>query len=151
MLPAVGSIKRRTVRPTVVLPQPDSPTRPTVSAWPIVKLISSTACTWPTVRRSRPRRTGKYFFSPLTSNTAVGLSGIGGSSELVGVPAGRPMAVLLFFVARIGLPADVAGKGTARRERAARRQVAERRHNAGNFLQPLRRRPVTASLDAGQS
>src|SRR6185295_19471441 len=94
---------------------------------------------------------GKYFFSPFTSNTAAGLSGISGSSELVRVPAGRPVALLLFFVARILLLAHVAGKGTAGRERAARRQVAERRHNAGNFLQPLRWRAVDAVLEAGQA
>ena len=42
-VPAVGSIRRSTARPTVVLPQPDSPTSPSVSPGPIVKLTSSTA------------------------------------------------------------------------------------------------------------
>ena len=43
MVPAVGSIRRRMARPTVVLPQPISPTSPSVSPGPIVKLTSSTA------------------------------------------------------------------------------------------------------------
>ena len=54
MLPAVGSISRRTVRPTVDLPQPDSPTSPRVSPGRIEKLTPSTANTWPMVRRSMP-------------------------------------------------------------------------------------------------
>ena len=43
MVPAVGSIRRRMTRPTVVLPQPLSPTSPSVSPAPMVKLTSSTA------------------------------------------------------------------------------------------------------------
>ena len=40
-------------RPVVVLPQPDSPTRPSVSPLRIVKLMPSTAFTWPTVARNQ--------------------------------------------------------------------------------------------------
>jgi hypothetical protein len=43
MVPAVGLYSRRRVRPTVDLPQPDSPTRPRVSPRRISKLTSSTA------------------------------------------------------------------------------------------------------------
>ena len=42
------------VRPTVVLPQPDSPTRPSVSPSLMVKLTSSTACTQATTRCNKP-------------------------------------------------------------------------------------------------
>ena len=35
--PALGSMSRRSSRPTVVLPQPDSPTRPSVSPRAIVR------------------------------------------------------------------------------------------------------------------
>ena len=42
-LPVVGSIRRRRSRPTVVLPQPDSPTRPTVSPRFSEKSTPSTA------------------------------------------------------------------------------------------------------------
>src|SRR5262249_42306668 len=150
MLPAVGSIKRRMVRPTVVLPHPDSPTRPTVSAGPTLKLTSSTACTKPMVRRSSPRRTGKYFLRPFTSSTAA-LSGIGGTHDLVGMPAGRPVLRGLLLVGWILLAAHVAGKGAARRETAAGRQIAEGGHNAGNFLQPLHGDPIPALVDAGQT
>ncbi len=48
MLPEVGSTSRSTVRATVDLPQPDSPTRPSVSPTPSEKLTPSTACTVPT-------------------------------------------------------------------------------------------------------
>src|SRR5262245_49868339 len=139
------------VRPTVVLPQPDSPTSPTVSAGPMLKLTSSTACTCPTVRRNSPRRTGKYFLRFVTSSTLAAASGIAGSGELIGVPAGRPMAPGLLFVRRILLAAHVTGKGTAGREAAAGRQVREGRHNAGNFLQPLHGEARVALVDAGQA
>src|SRR5437773_2132987 len=45
MLPLVGSTSRRMLRATVDLPQPDSPTSPSVSPMPSVKLTPSTACT----------------------------------------------------------------------------------------------------------
>jgi len=43
MEPLVGSINLRMARPTVDFPQPDSPTRPSVSPSPIEKLTPSTA------------------------------------------------------------------------------------------------------------
>ena len=66
--PEVGSIRRRMERPTVVLPQPDSPTSPRVSPFLTVKLTLSTACTCATVRWRSPPRTGKYFTRSLTIN-----------------------------------------------------------------------------------
>ena len=48
-------------RAVVVLPQPLSPTRPSVSPSAIEKLTSSTARTWPTTLRSMPFLIGKYF------------------------------------------------------------------------------------------
>ena len=44
-LPEVGSVKRRTARPKVVLPQPDSPTRPRVSPRWISSVTPPTALT----------------------------------------------------------------------------------------------------------
>ena len=41
--PSVGSVSRSTARPAVVLPQPLSPTRPSVSPDLMEKLIPSTA------------------------------------------------------------------------------------------------------------
>jgi hypothetical protein len=58
IVPAVGSTSRRIVLPAVDLPQPDSPTSPSVSPAPIAKLIPSTACTFPAARPSSPCRTG---------------------------------------------------------------------------------------------
>src|ERR1039457_6951115 len=59
--PAVGSISFSTERPIVLLPEPDSPTRPSTSPLAISKLTSSTARTgrspWP-----------KYFLRPRTAN-----------------------------------------------------------------------------------
>jgi len=45
IVPDVGSMRRRMSRPTVVLPQPDSPTSPRVSPRRMSKLTPSTACT----------------------------------------------------------------------------------------------------------
>src|SRR5581483_2496157 len=56
-------------RPVVVLPQPDSPTRPSVSPRLTKKLTSSTALTLATVRWTRiPFVIGKYFLRFLTSS-----------------------------------------------------------------------------------
>src|SRR6266567_1708599 len=59
--PAVGSISFSTERPIVLLPEPDSPTRPSTSPLAISKLTSSTARTgrlpWP-----------KYFLRPRTAS-----------------------------------------------------------------------------------
>src|SRR2546428_9941117 len=48
--PLVGSISRRITRPSVVFPQPDSPTSPSVSPRRIVRDTPSTAFTAPTWR-----------------------------------------------------------------------------------------------------
>ena len=45
-------------RPSVVLPEPDSPTTPTVSPSRTTSETPSTAFTWPTVRRRKPRLIG---------------------------------------------------------------------------------------------
>src|ERR1041384_7867390 len=128
IVPAVGSIRRSTVRPTVVLPQPLSPTRPSVSPAPMAKLTPSTAWTWPTVRRRSPFRTGKYVFRSSTSRT-LGI-------DTLGIETGRPVAGPLLLVRDLLAGAFRARLRTTGRKRTARRQVAERRHNARNFLKP---------------
>ena len=50
--PASAACNCRTARPVVVLPEPDSPTRPSVSPRPISKLTPSTARTGGPVRRA---------------------------------------------------------------------------------------------------
>ena len=63
----MGSIRRSTRRPTVDLPQPDSPTMASVSPASSWKSTPSTARTWPDTRPKAPRRTGKCLARPATS------------------------------------------------------------------------------------
>ena len=74
--PAVGSMRRRISRPTVVLPQPDSPTSPSVSPRRISKLTPSTAWTIPIVRCRIPPRMGKCLTRSVTL-TSGGSPGAG--------------------------------------------------------------------------
>ena len=62
-VPAVGSSRRRMQLPTVDLPLPDSPTRPTTSPRSIDSETSSTA------RRTLPRPASKSLRRPCTSST----------------------------------------------------------------------------------
>ena len=55
-------ISRSSARPSVVLPEPDSPTTPSVSPLRTATLTPSTALMWPTVERSRPRLIGNQTF-----------------------------------------------------------------------------------------
>ena len=62
--PLVSGYSRAMHRASVDLPQPDSPTRPSVSPARRSMLTSSTACTRATSRCSRiPLLIGKYFFT----------------------------------------------------------------------------------------
>ena len=78
MEPLVGSIRRRTRRPTVVLPEPLSPTRPSASPRPTSKLTPFTACTL----RCREPRTGKYLTRSRTAS-----NGSAAGSSVAGVAA----------------------------------------------------------------
>src|SRR5215510_16395087 len=143
MLPSVSSISRKTVRPTVDLPQPDSPTRPSVSPASMAKLTPSTAKTCPVVRRRMPFWTAKCFLRFFTSSTGVPAttvetrphSRIGRSVELAGTPAGGPVAGPLFLVGGKCFAAPLFGEDAARRERTPLGQIAKRRNDAWNFLQ----------------
>ncbi len=66
MLPEVGRTSLRVALPTVVLPQPLSPTSPRVSPLMTEKLTPSTACTWPTTLPNTPFFTGKSFWRSVT-------------------------------------------------------------------------------------
>src|ERR1017187_1685602 len=142
ILPPVGSISRKIVRPTVDLPQPDSPTRPRVSPCAIEKLMPSTANTVPPARCNKPFRTGKCFLRSRTSSTAGRLplaacaSAIAVTEQLGGTPARRPVPRPFLLVVGIGLAAAVLRMGAARREHAAFRQIGQCRHHTGDFLQP---------------
>ena len=59
--PSVGSISLMIVRPSVVLPQPDSPTMPSVSPFRTERSTPETASTCPTVCLKIPALIGKCF------------------------------------------------------------------------------------------
>src|SRR5512139_468797 len=137
--PAVGAIALRMQRDVVVLPQPLSPTSDSVSPSLRKKVTSSTALTWPTSFCSRPRRIGKYFFSPFTSRS-TGLAApvpawVTRRPSLVeeaADPAPRPGILErgLVAVAAPGLE-----RGAARMERAAGRAVERVRDRPGDRRQ----------------
>ena len=68
-------ISRRIASPSVVLPEPDSPTTPSVSPLRTSMLTPSTALMWPTTLRSTPRLIGNQTLRSLVSTT-TGASGI---------------------------------------------------------------------------
>ena len=70
IVPEVGSSRRMMQRAIVDLPQPDSPTTPSVSPSFTVNETPSTAFTDATsFWKMIPRVTGKYFFRSLTSSS----------------------------------------------------------------------------------
>src|SRR5688500_10337605 len=130
--PEVGSINRRMVRPVVDLPQPDSPTSPSVSPGMTSNDTSSTAWTRATSRESSPPRIGKYFlrFRTLRRGSAMGWTSVEEAGHLVAWPH--------FLERRCVVEVHGFGQRAAGREAAARPGVAaERRHRAGNRLQLL--------------
>src|SRR6267142_1530540 len=134
IVPVSGSIRRRTARPAVVLPQPDSPTRPNVSPLLISKLMSSTAFTWAATRARTPRRIGKYFLRFRTLKRGSRASGMNATDLLAFRNRfernWRERALDGLFVA-------------TRRERAAVRQMKETGDHSFDHVQPI------LLLDAG--
>src|SRR5215468_1783996 len=100
MLPAVGCSAARISFEVVVLPQPDSPTRPRVSPWLMVKLTPSTALTQPRPLPSREPPTAKYFLRPRTSSNGSGMFGL-----LEGQPAPDDSAVAQVLLTGLLSPA----------------------------------------------
>ena len=68
--------------PSVVLPEPDSPTMPSVSPLRTSILMPSTALMWPTTWRSTPRLIGNQTFRSFASNTTGSFGRIGAGSGL---------------------------------------------------------------------
>ena len=66
-------ISRRMARPSVVLPEPDSPTTPSVSPLRISMLTPSTALMWPTILRMTPRLIGNQTLRSLVETTTGAL------------------------------------------------------------------------------
>src|SRR5882757_7694812 len=109
-------------RANVLLPHPDSPTRPKVSPLATLKLTPSTALTEPVARRNRPVRVGKCFSSPWMTTRA--------SCDME--PAPHVVAGSEIGERRLLAPAALVRMGTAILEGTADRQVAQARHHARN-------------------
>ena len=73
-MPSDGSISRSANRPSVDLPQPNSPTMHSVSPGCTANDTSSTARNSNVWRRNIPRVTGNRFVTPRASRTAVMLT-----------------------------------------------------------------------------
>src|SRR5689334_6640154 len=131
--PAVGGSRRISTWARVDLPQPDSPTTPRVSPLFNENETPSTALTWPTVRlNSTPTRTGKCLTRPSTSRI-----GSATSDDLLRdvAPAGAAHAEVVH--GRDLRDAPVEHARAARVERAARRDVGQRRRQALDRLELL--------------
>src|SRR5690606_9068630 len=152
--PEVGSMSRSTTRPVVDLPQPLSPTNPSVSPRLMLKLTPSTAFTEPIWReKMMPRVTGKCLTksrtsssgrSPLPAFCRAGSLAIAMSAHLLPHrpvvrmnEARRLVPAAQVDELRLLLAADVAGELAARVEAAALRHVEGARHHTLDGLQPL--------------
>src|SRR3569623_2083888 len=138
--PAVGSSRRRIVRPVVDLPQPDSPTRPSVSPGAMSKLMPSTARTMVRSRANMLPLTSKYLASLRTLSRGCGDTSV--IEETCRLVAGTHFLQGrgLFEMARLG-------EAAARRKAAAGAQFATKdRHGAGNLREPLL--PADNAIDA---
>src|SRR5262249_17740936 len=119
-------------RPVVVFPQPDSPTSPSVSPRSSVNDMPSTARTSPVRRSSRPPKTGNLTTRSFTSR----MGGIALAGQAVQVAAdevaGRPLDER-----RLRAFARFEARRAAAGELAARREVEDVGHRAGDRRQPL--------------
>src|SRR5262245_23579805 len=132
--PAVGSSAARMSLEVVVLPQPDSPTRPSVSPALMVKLMPSTAFTQPRTLPSRGLPAGKYFLrSRTSSNDSLTLNLLAYEPAPGSSPV--PDGLLSWFLAA----APIDGMPAPGMEATAARQVREIRRLAGNPVERLLR------------
>src|SRR6516162_2180712 len=153
MTPAVGLISLTIMRAAVDLPQPDSPTMPSVSPARTAKEMPSTANTEPNRRPKMPRRTGKCLTRPSTSRTIAG-SGMRVLLSALRMPAGREMAGHLLLQRWRGVTALLGGKRAAWSERTAHGARTEDRQHTGNFGEarlPLLTAPVDPRHGAQQA
>src|SRR6266852_9277544 len=81
-------ISRSNASPNVVLPEPDSPTTPSVSPLRTDRLTPSTALICPTVLRSKPRLIGNQTFKSAADIT-TGELGRGGAGSGFGSAASK--------------------------------------------------------------
>src|SRR2546427_1589109 len=130
--PDVGGIKRRSKRPSVVLPQPLSPTKASVSPRRMYMSTPSTARTRAIVRRRTPPLTGKYFWIPIAATTmsCLGRSGSGIGLSAVVQEAGDPTVRALWNQLGFLALASVKRVLAPRMEPASRRRVREVGHRS---------------------
>src|SRR5215468_3237397 len=154
--PAVGSMSLKIVRPSVDLPQPDSPTMPSVSPSSTVKSTPSTARTSPLCDENSPPPTGKYFFRLWISSRLMSCARLRRGVLVTfrarpGEIARRPVPGLQFGELRLRSGADVARSRAAVAEAAAARQIERARHDAGNRREALLLRAAGARQRIQQS
>ncbi len=128
---------------SVDLPQPLSPTRPSVSPSAMRKLTPSTARTWPLTRAKTPLRTGKCF-GEARAPRAAGRRRVALMRRLLAArdrpPSRRPQwPARLRLAAAAPRAAALDGIGAARREGAAGDRLAQRRHHARDLGEPRAR------------
>src|SRR5258706_8797920 len=157
-------MSRRIVRPKVDLPQPDSPTKPTVSPSLMVRLTPSTALTAPLLRKKNPSPTGKCFLRLRISNRLMVFIRIPKSrfripfasagfwllntgflllhsTDLplsqfsVREMAGHRVACLLLKQLRLALRTQIGRLRATVAKTASAREVQRVRHDAGNRVQ----------------
>ena len=148
-LPSVGGMMPATMRPSVDLPQPDSPTRPTTSPRATVRSTSSTACTTssrspaPSRLASVPARSTrlrtKRFETPRSSMMRRARHARDALRSRQRMEAADDAARRLGH--RRPAPARQAASARGQRgaEGAARRQVEQRRRHAGDLRAAARR------------
>src|SRR5262245_15722203 len=117
MVPEVGSISLTIMRAAVDLPQPDSPTTPSVSPGKTENDMPSTANTEPCRRPNRPRCTGKCLTRSMTSRMGAA-SAIGDLPRPLGMPAGSEVLGRLLFEGGRRGAALFGGERAARRKGA---------------------------------
>src|ERR1700730_9337153 len=119
-------------RPTVVLPQPDSPTTPSVSPSLSVNETPSTARTSPVFLSSRPPNTGNLTFRSLTSRMG-GIFFVGDSVQV----AADEVAGSVLHQRRLDVRARLEPVRASGRKFASCRQLQNVRNRSGNRREPL--------------
>src|SRR3954453_21736623 len=120
--PPVGFSSPTSNFETVDLPQPDSPTSPSVSPRRSVRFTPSTARTWPTVRlKTIPWVSAKYFFRSLISSSGAPGGGAGGRAASASGSSDAAVLPALSSDTEHLLP-GVAGRRAPGDAQAARRQ-----------------------------
>src|SRR5579864_5268575 len=119
-------------RPTVLLPQPDSPTKPSVSPCSSANVTPSTAFTSAVLRLRTPPTTGK-----LTRNWSISRIFTASPSSRVHQMAAHPMSRRYLDDGRLDLGASFEPLFAAGLEFASGGQIENARNIPGNCREPL--------------